>query len=93
MLSEIVKEMDAIYDLSGFVATLDIILSLATVVFLDALLKNDGITSKMFFILGQCQRWVHMPDIRRRNAYRGRNSSVARSKHPSNRAHSEQYRK
>lgn len=51
MLSEIVKEMDAIYDLSGFVATLDIILSLATVVFLDALLKrkNDiGITNKHF---------------------------------------------
>lgn len=31
MLSGIVREMDAIYDLSGFTAILDIILSLATV--------------------------------------------------------------
>lgn len=31
MLNEIVKEIDVIYDLSGFIATLDIILSFATV--------------------------------------------------------------
>lgn len=31
MLSKVVKEIDVIYDLSGFVATLDIILSFATV--------------------------------------------------------------
>lgn len=30
-LNEIVKEIDAIYDLSGYTATLDIILSFATV--------------------------------------------------------------
>lgn len=31
MLLDIVKEIDAIYDLSGFVATLDIMVSFATV--------------------------------------------------------------
>lgn len=31
MLNDVVKEIDAIYDLSGFTATLDIILALATV--------------------------------------------------------------
>lgn len=31
MLNEMVKEIDAIYDLSGFTATLDIILSFAAV--------------------------------------------------------------
>lgn len=32
MLSNVVTEIDAIYDLSGFVATLDIILSLTEVI-------------------------------------------------------------
>lgn len=41
MLSEIVKEMDAIYDLSGFIAILDIILSLATVDFFVVIEKED----------------------------------------------------
>lgn len=40
MLNEIVKEIDAIYDLSGYTATLDIILSFATVSWNFSILWN-----------------------------------------------------
>lgn len=36
MLTGIIKEIDAIYDLSAFIATLDIILSFATVLLIAA---------------------------------------------------------
>lgn len=40
MLNDIVKEIDVIYDLSGYTATLDIILSFATVSYNFSILWN-----------------------------------------------------
>lgn len=50
MLNKVVKEIDVIYDLSGFVATLDIILSFATVWFGSIALKFVPILMKFLLL-------------------------------------------